>query len=164
MNKLSSALRATVLVLVALAALALWGIGAWSMAGLRQAEQTSVETTIRLKGPDGEAEVLTVETADTQEEWVRGLMDRSRLDQGKGMLFLFDAEQPLSFWMKNTLLALDILFFDADGRFVSRAQMVPCETDPCPSTASKGPARYVLEVNAGEPLTDAVGSGWVLEL
>jgi hypothetical protein len=66
------------------------------------------------------------------------------------MLFVFPQAQPLTFWMKDTLIPLDMLFFDEAHRLVTiRTDAPPCKADPCPTYASTAPARYVLELNAG---------------
>lgn len=93
-----------------------------------------------------------VEIARTDAELARGLMFRDELAKGHGMLFLWDHEAPRAFWMKNTRIPLDILYFDAQRRLVSvAANTPPCSLgDRCPSYPSEGPAQYVLEINAGE--------------
>lgn len=93
----------------------------------------------------------TVEVADNHEERARGLMFRDRLDSGTGMLFVHDVEQPLAYWMKNTRIPLDILYFDQDRKLVSVSRGVPpCSLgDRCPNYPSRGAALYVLELNAG---------------
>lgn len=120
--------------------------------------------TVTLRGPDGQTVQVFVEVADDAAEQERGLMDREHLPNGHGMIFVFDEPRELRFWMKNTLLPLDILYFDADADFVSRTTMSPCLADPCPLYPSNGLARFALEVNAGEPLTVPIGMGWVLSL
>jgi uncharacterized protein len=94
-----------------------------------------------------------VEVADTNAEREIGLMYRDKLKDSHGMLFVFDGEAPQAFWMKNTLIPLDILYFDAEYRFVSASfNTPPCrvvEPMQCPSYPSTGPAKYVLELNAG---------------
>lgn len=95
-------------------------------------------------------ERFTVEIADDDAERARGLMFRDRLEPGTGMLFLHDAEQPLAYWMKNTRIPLDILYFDAGRRLVSVSRAAPCSLgDRCPPYPSSGPALYVLELQAG---------------
>lgn len=93
-----------------------------------------------------------VEIADTEAEREQGLMFRDELADGHGMLFLHDREEPLAYWMKNTKIPLDILYFDTGRRLVSQQRDVPPCTlgDACPPYPSKVPARYVLELNAGQ--------------
>lgn len=91
-------------------------------------------------------------------------MGRASLASDAGMLFVFNAPQPLDFWMKNTLIPLDILFFGADGAFVSMQTMQPCSGDPCSLYSSGAPALYALEVDAGYAAARGVGSGWKLEV
>ncbi len=117
-----------------------------------------------LRSPDGDEVRVPVDVADTDDERRMGLMFREDLPDGQGMVFVFDEPQDRAFWMKNTLIPLDILYFDGDGMFVSRMMMSPCTTPECPSYPSGQPAQFALEVNAGEPLTDQVGRGWQLFL
>ena len=93
-----------------------------------------------------------IEIADDDAERARGLMYRDAMDAGRGMLFIHDAEEPQAYWMKNTKIALDILYFDNGRKLVSQQRDVPpCSLgDRCPSYPSNAPARYVLELNAGE--------------
>ena len=93
---------------------------------------------------------VRAEVADDDRERMRGLMFRTGLADDQGMVFVFDRELPLSFWMKNTLIPLDMLYFDDSGRLVSiQRDVPPCKTAMCPSYPSDGPARYVLELNGG---------------
>jgi uncharacterized membrane protein (UPF0127 family) len=96
-------------------------------------------------------ERFTVEVADEHEERARGLMFRETMPADHGMLFVHDREQPLAYWMKNTRIPLDILYFDSGRRLVSIQRRVPpCSAgDACPNYPSEGPAKYVLELNAG---------------
>lgn len=94
---------------------------------------------------------FNVELADDFEERARGLMYRESMPADHGMLFVHDIEAPLAYWMKNTKIPLDILYFDAERRLVSIQRGVPICTagDRCPNYPSRGPAKYVLELNAG---------------
>lgn len=93
-----------------------------------------------------------VEVADDDAERARGLMFRDQLAPGTGMIFLHDREEPQAYWMKNTRIALDILYFDNARKLVAQQRDVPpCSAgNACPSYPSNAPARYVLELNAGE--------------
>ena len=90
----------------------------------------------------------SVEIADTQEKRVEGLMHRESMASSWGMLFVFDAEENHSFWMKNTIIPLDIIWIDATGA------VVHIEENTAPyslqSLQPEHPAKYVLELNAGE--------------
>ncbi|GAB1597076.1 DUF192 domain-containing protein [Lysobacter claricitrinus] len=93
-----------------------------------------------------------VELANTEESRERGLMFRDEMAADHGMLFLHDREEPLAYWMKNTKIPLDILYFDTGRKLVSQQRDVPPCTlgDACPPYPSGTPARYVLELNAGQ--------------
>lgn len=93
-----------------------------------------------------------VEIADNDNERSRGLMFRDSMDADRGMLFIHDKQMPLAYWMKNTKLPLDILYFDNERKLVSQQRDVPpCSLgNRCPPYPSQGPARYVLELNAGQ--------------
>ena len=91
-----------------------------------------------------------VELASTPAEQEHGLMDRTSMPADHGMLFVFPDDEPRTFWMKNTLIPLDMLFFDAAHKLVAiQADTQPCKADPCRLYPSNAPARYVLELNAG---------------
>jgi uncharacterized membrane protein (UPF0127 family) len=94
---------------------------------------------------------FTIEIAADDASREHGLMDRTQMDPDHGMLFVFDDDAPRAFWMKNTKIALDMLFFDSANKLVSVQHSVPpCLHDPCPAYSSGAPARYVLELNAGQ--------------
>ena len=97
-------------------------------------------------------ERFQVEVADTPVARARGLMFRDRLEPGHGMLFIHDRLEPQAYWMKNTKIPLDILYFDDERRLVAQQRDVPpCSAGShCPSYPSRRPARYVLELNAGQ--------------
>lgn len=92
---------------------------------------------------------LLVAWADSADERQRGLMEVEDLGGLDGMMFEFESERAVSFTMRNTLIPLDIYFFDSEGEAVGKLEMVPCESEPCPSYPSDGPVRYALEVPAG---------------
>ena len=93
-----------------------------------------------------------IEIADDDAERARGLMFRDELAADHGMLFIHERQEPLAYWMKNTKIPLDILYFDDALKLVSQQRDVPpCSLgDRCPPYPSNAPARYVLELNAGE--------------
>ena len=101
-----------------------------------------------------------VELAETVDEKVRGLMFREHLDPDKGMLFVYQEEGRRSFWMKNTLIPLDIIWIDEDKKAVFIAVDVqPSGSEPHPTINPDVDAKYVLELNAGtaEKIGLAVG-------
>jgi len=94
---------------------------------------------------------FSVELATVPKEQALGLMFRDSMADDHGMLFIFPSAATRSFWMKNTRIPLDIFFFDENRRLVSVTRDAkPCRTPQCPSYPSAGPARYVLELNAGK--------------
>lgn len=110
-------------------------------------------------------ERFSVELADTQDKRALGLMFRDSMPDDHGMLFVFPGETRRSFWMKNTRIPLDIFYFDSNLTLVSVAENTPpCRTPECPTYPSDGPAKYVLELNAGKAVELGVKRGDVLEL
>ena len=107
-----------------------------------------------------------VEIADDDAERARGLMFRDEMPANHGMLFIHDAEEPQAYWMKNTRIPLDILYFDNARRLVSQQRDVPpCALgDGCPPYPSNAPARFVLELNAGEAARLQLKNGAQLRL
>lgn len=89
---------------------------------------------------------LQIELACRAEEQERGLMFRRDLPENQGMLFVFEQERSLNFWMKNTYLPLSIAYIDAAGTIVDIQDMQPLDETTHPSAK---PARYALEVNQG---------------
>jgi uncharacterized membrane protein (UPF0127 family) len=93
---------------------------------------------------------FAVEVADDDATRARGLMFRDSMAREHGMLFVFERAEPQAFWMRNTRIPLDILYFDSQRRLVSVAAGVPpCTTPQCPSYPSEGAAQFTLELNAG---------------
>jgi uncharacterized protein len=90
---------------------------------------------------------LDIEIADNDDERMQGLMYRQSLAENAGMLFIFNDEEPRAFWMKNTLIPLDIIYINSRKEIVSIQKYTqPGSTYSIPS---EKPAIYVLEVNAG---------------
>ena len=92
---------------------------------------------------------LLVAVADTPELRRSGLMFVEDLGDLDGMLFIFDTDTSSGFWMKDTLLPLDIAFFEVTGRFVDGFVMEPCPAAECPTYSPGGEYRYALEMKAG---------------
>lgn len=92
------------------------------------------------------APLLKCEVAQTNAQREKGLMYRKKLDFDKCMVFVFEREKVLHFWMKNTFIPLDIVFLDEKQVVVSHAQMKPHDLS---SVSSKMPATYAIEMNAG---------------
>ncbi|GMU87551.1 MAG: hypothetical protein AMXMBFR48_27920 [Ignavibacteriales bacterium] len=90
---------------------------------------------------------IDIEIADSEYEQALGLMYRTSMEELQGMLFIFPAEEIRSFWMMNTLISLDMLFLDANGKVVTIHRNTKTESEQ--SYRSTKPAKYVLEVVAG---------------
>lgn len=101
---------------------------------------------LTLIGASGQRVSLRVEIADTVEKRSQGLMNRQKLDENAGMLFIFDEDGTGPFWMKDTPLPLSIAFIDKDRRIVSTQDMRPFDTN---LTYPGATYRYALEVNQG---------------
>jgi len=129
-----------VLVLLVVAAL-FAGCGPDEPAGLDGFETSTITVDGR------ELIVAVAETPDQRSQGLMGVTDLGGLD---GMLFVFQADSEGGFWMKNTLIPLDIVFFTADGGFVDALTMLPCVEDPCPTYRPDGSYRYALEALAGD--------------
>ncbi len=102
---------------------------------------------IYFQNTDSVRTALRVEVAETQNEREKGLMFRYSLPADSGMLFVFDREQELSFWMKNTFIPLDIAYLSSNGVINEIYRMEPLDYSIL--YPSKKPAKYALEVNAG---------------
>lgn len=122
------------------------------------------DAVVALEGPDGEELDFAVELAADPPSRQRGLMEREELAEGTGMLFLFPDDSEGGFWMRNTLIPLDIAYIAADGQVVEVLTMVPCTEDPCEVYTPSSPYRYALEVNAGELTESGVDDRWVADL
>ena len=90
---------------------------------------------------------IKVEIADDAAERAKGLMLRDFLDENSGMLFIFEKEGNYSFWMKNTIIPLDMIWISDSMEIVDISHADPCVEEPCRSYRPQEEARYVLEVN-----------------
>ncbi len=105
---------------------------------------------------------VAVEIAQRERDQARGLMFRTSMAEERGMIFVFEEPEEHHFWMRNTCIALDMLFIDTDGLIVGIEENVPTMNDrtyavPCPS-------RYVLEVNAGYCRRHGIVAGQKVQL
>jgi hypothetical protein len=109
--------------------------------------------------------IYAVELARTPEEQAQGLMFRESLPAKSGMIFLFSDAAPHKFWMKNTMIPLDIVWLDGAGQvlFVS-ANTPPCRADPCPNYGPEIPAPIVLEIAGGMAAKEKVVVGSTIRL
>ena len=103
---------------------------------------------------------IQVEIADDADERQQGLMYRESLGENQGMLFVYPEQRTLGFWMKNTLIPLDIAYIDREGRIVDIQQMEPQTTETHDSAA---PAMYALEMNQGWFEANGIRIGDVIE-
>ena len=137
-------------VLFALLALAPAGLRADEAAPLTKIEPLTIAT-------ENDATMFTVEIADTEQSRERGLMFRQRLPENRGMLFDFGAPRPVSMWMKNTYIPLDMLFIRADGTIAYIAEnTVPKSLDTVGITE---PVLAVLELAGGTTKKLGIRSG-----
>jgi len=118
---------------------------------------------------DSDTVSIRAELALTNDQKMVGLMDRSRLAENAGMVFVYDSTQPpaAGFWMYRTRIPLDIAFADSAGVIRAILKMEPCETtipQGCPSYPPNVPYQYALEVNAGFFAARGITAGWRLML
>ena len=111
--------------------------------------------------PDGTR--LQLEVAVTDQQKSVGLMNREKLAPDAGMVFVFERDDILPFWMKSTRMPLDIIWLSAAGEVIEvRADLQPCQADPCPKFTPERFARAALLVNAGFNAAHGVKPGVVL--
>ncbi|RYZ73028.1 MAG: DUF192 domain-containing protein [Proteobacteria bacterium] len=136
-----------------LAATLLFSGYACQSAAAPEAKKTSEAKPAKLKTEkitvDGK--IVVAEIADTDPSREHGLMNRTKMGENEGMLFVFDQDEMLGFWMKNTLIPLAIGYFDSELKLIEVHEMVPAPMgDMYPkSYPSSKPARYALEMNKG---------------
>jgi uncharacterized membrane protein (UPF0127 family) len=118
----------------------------WSFSRCAAGENIRFEKReLTLQGPAAPV-TITAEIARTERERERGLMFRKEIKDGEGMLFVFDRDQILSFWMKNTLVPLSIAYISRDGVILEIRELEPGNLRPIVSGRS---CRYALEVPRG---------------
>lgn len=115
---------------------------------------------VELRTPSGSVARFSVEVADDAEESARGLMFREKMATSAGMLFVFPAPKHASFWMKNTLIPLDMIFADQTG-LVTRVHPQAVPHDETPIDGGPGVA-FVLEINGGLAARMGIAEGTVL--
>jgi uncharacterized membrane protein (UPF0127 family) len=115
--------------------------------GAGDGETAPKEPTVTILKDEGAGVRVKVELARTPEEKATGLMYRDKLEKGTGMLFLFEEESVQSFWMKNTLIPLDMIFIGSDLRIAGIVE----NAEPLTLTPRRveEPSQYVLEVEGG---------------
>lgn len=89
-----------------------------------------------------------IEIADTTEERQLGLMNRTFMPELSGMLFVFQQSGQYNFWMKNTLIPLDMIRISDQNKIIDIKEATPCTADPCPTYNPQGISSYVLELNS----------------
>ena len=143
---ITRAIRFTALALASLAAAPIF------------AEEACRPDRVEIRSDNGVAR-FRVELAVTPEERARGLMFREQMSSGAGMFFVFEAPGPRSFWMKNTLIPLDILYLNPDGRVQAIRTGKPQDTTSLPGGDN---VQYVLEINGGLAARMGIAPGAVL--
>ncbi len=114
--------------------------------------------TVKMKIGD---RTFDIEVARTPQQHELGLMKRDSMPENHGMIFVFEDEHLLEFWMKDTRIPLDIMYLDADGKVVSVGQMQPYDLS---TVSSQVPAQYAVELNAGMVKKLGIKAGQVLEI
>jgi uncharacterized membrane protein (UPF0127 family) len=123
--------------------------------------QTFERNEVVIETPAGPHEIA-VELAVSPDQRAQGLMFRRELGKDEGMLFLYPSERVATMWMKNTLIPLDMLFIDANGKVVRIAERaVPQSTE---TISSEKPVRAVLELNGGTAARLGIETGAVVRL
>ncbi len=128
-----------------------------SAAALERSPAGLDQVPLTVTGTDGRAHRFTVEVARTPEEQQQGLMNRQSLAPDRGMIFPLEVTRPASFWMKNTLIPLDIIFVRGDGTIANiEANTVPLSLE---QVVSAGPVDAVLELAGGRAAELGITAG-----
>ncbi len=136
------------------------GVAGCSSSAPKEAQALPITAVVELGG-----RTINLEVAETPEEQAIGLMFRASLADDRGMLFPVDPPRPVSFWMKNVAISLDMLFI-ANGEVVAiELNVPPCLEEPCPTYGPEGmPVDAVLEVRGGLVEDLGVGVGDAVEV
>jgi uncharacterized protein len=151
--------RITLIALVAILAVTVAACGSEAAV---QPQDDLPERRLEIVAGDGRAVEVSARIAHRPSHREHGLMGEPDLPPGAGMLFVYPDARPRSFWMKDTLIPLDIAYADADRRVFQITRMEPCAAEPCPGYPSEAPAQYALEVPAGWFEEVGVAVGWRL--
>jgi uncharacterized membrane protein (UPF0127 family) len=131
-------------------------------AGFVACSPPKLETAVlHIQRSDSVSVAITVEIARTEEERSKGLMHRKQLPDGEGMIFVFERDQQVSFWMKNTVIPLSIAFISADGRILEIRDMYPLDLNSVHSSRS---VRYALETPQGWFDRSGIAAGDVVNI
>jgi len=107
---------------------------------------------------------VNADIANTKENMTRGLMNRTEMPGDYGMLFVFPDEGDYVFWMKNTLIPLDIIWINSSKHIVHMEYAVPCIKDPCRIYRPDAKSVYVLEVNGRYAMKNNIAEGQKVEI
>jgi uncharacterized membrane protein (UPF0127 family) len=136
-------------------------------AGFAPAECSPAGGTLPVVTIHAPKATLRLEVARTQSQRERGLMDRTVVPPHTGMIFVFDRDAPVDFWMKDTLVPLDMIFIGQDGTVRTIYSNVPVVSPKLPDSEiplEPGVAKYVIELPAGEAAQDGIVAGVKLDL
>ncbi len=125
-------------------------------------DEETPSTIVSFRNGDQEVLNITCEVASTPEEHQLGLMHREELALNSGMLFVFETPQPVSFWMRDTLIPLDIIFIDENG-YVTNVEEADVEPEipdeQLTRYHSDGAVKWVVEINMGLSASYEIGAG-----
>lgn len=132
-----------------------WVLLSLTVCGSAQAQRLSSLSKADVFHTSLGGHTFALEVARTPQQWQKGLSQRDTLSNNQGMVFILPTQQDLQFWMKDTLIPLDIIYFNSNGSFNSVHKNVPpCKlpkytSSYCPTYPSDGAAQYVVELKGG---------------